>query len=195
MLLGADTRESSPWIAGVLAAALEQEGTAVENAGIITTPGVAYLTHKHGFHAGVVISASHNPWQDNGIKVFGSDGYKLPDETEIRIEEEIFRRIESAAEPQSARRRCVTRYRGKTTIDFLRSPRPRLAAGWFEAGGRLRQRCGVGRGAEIFSRAGRQVELENTARWPQHQRRLRSASSPVVAAATGPQAGGHGPHL
>ena len=49
VLLGADTRQSSPWIAGVLAAALEQEGTAVENAGIITTPGVAYLTHKHGF--------------------------------------------------------------------------------------------------------------------------------------------------
>ena len=49
------------------------------NAGVITTPGVAYLTRKHQFAAGVVISASHNPWQDNGIKVFGGDGYKLPD--------------------------------------------------------------------------------------------------------------------
>ena len=66
------------------------------NAGVITTPGVAYLTRKHQFAAGVVISASHNPWQDNGIKVFGGDGYKLPDATEMEIEEEIFRRLKDA---------------------------------------------------------------------------------------------------
>jgi phosphoglucosamine mutase len=65
----------------------------VESAGVITTPGVAFLARKHGFSAGVVISASHNPWQDNGIKVFGGDGYKLPDEQELGIENEIFRRL------------------------------------------------------------------------------------------------------
>ena len=54
---------------------------------------MAYLTRKHQLAAGVVISASHNPWQDNGIKVFGGDGYKLPDATEMAIEEEIFRHL------------------------------------------------------------------------------------------------------
>jgi phosphoglucosamine mutase len=71
----------------------------VLNAGVITTPGVAFLTRKHGLAAGVVISASHNPWQDNGIKVFGGDGYKLPDATEMAIEGEIFRRLEDSPAP------------------------------------------------------------------------------------------------
>lgn len=100
VLIGMDTRESSSWIAATLAAGLRAGGAAVESAGVITTPAIAYLARRHGFAAGVVISASHNPWQDNGIKVFGSDGYKLADETELRIEEEIFRRIEDAPAPQ-----------------------------------------------------------------------------------------------
>ncbi len=99
VLLGADTRESSPWISAVISAGLCKGGAEVLNAGIITTPGVAYLTRKHRFAAGVVISASHNPWQDNGIKVFGGDGYKLPDATEMAIEEEIFRRLEDSPPP------------------------------------------------------------------------------------------------
>jgi phosphoglucosamine mutase len=99
VLLGADTRESSPWISAVISAGLCREGTEVLNAGVITTPGVAYLTHKHRLAAGVVISASHNPWQDNGIKVFGGDGYKLPDATEMAIEEEIFRRLKNSPPP------------------------------------------------------------------------------------------------
>jgi phosphoglucosamine mutase len=96
VLLGSDTRESSPWITAVIAAGLQSGGAEVLNAGIITTPGVAYLTRKHQFAAGIVISASHNPWQDNGIKVFGGDGYKLPDATELEIEGEIFRRLKEA---------------------------------------------------------------------------------------------------
>ena len=96
VLLGSDTRESSPWITAVIAAGLQNGGAEVLNAGIITTPGVAYLTRKHQFAAGIVISASHNPWQDNGIKVFGGDGYKLPDATELEIEGEIFRRLKEA---------------------------------------------------------------------------------------------------
>jgi phosphoglucosamine mutase len=96
VLLGSDTRESSPWITAVIAAGLQSGGAEVLNAGIITTPGVAYLTRKHQLAAGIVISASHNPWQDNGIKVFGGDGYKLPDATELEIEGEIFRRLKEA---------------------------------------------------------------------------------------------------
>ena len=99
LLLGMDTRESSNWIAAVLSAGITDGGAKVENAGVITTPAIAYLARKHGFDAGVVISASHNPWQDNGIKVFGGNGYKLPDETELRMEGEIFRRLDGVTEP------------------------------------------------------------------------------------------------
>ena len=97
VLLGLDTRESGPWIAATLAAGLRSGGASVESAGIITTPAIAFLARKHGFSAGVVISASHNPWQDNGIKIFGGDGYKLPDETEIAIEAEIGRVLAASA--------------------------------------------------------------------------------------------------
>ncbi len=101
VLLGADTRESSPWISAVIAAGLQRGGAEVLNAGVITTPGVAYLTRKRKLAAGVVISASHNPWQDNGIKVFGGDGYKLPDATEMEIEGEIFRRLKEGSPPDT----------------------------------------------------------------------------------------------
>ena len=93
VVLGMDTRESGPWIAAALAAGLRDGGATVENAGVITTPAIAFLARKHGFSAGVVISASHNPWQDNGIKIFGGDGYKLPDEVELGIEGEIEKQI------------------------------------------------------------------------------------------------------
>ena len=91
VILGMDTRESGPWIAAALAAGLRAGGATIDNAGVITTPAIALLVRTHGFSAGVVISASHNPWRDNGIKVFGGDGYKLPDEVELGIEQEIER--------------------------------------------------------------------------------------------------------
>ncbi len=97
VLLGMDTRESSDWIAATLTAGLTSGGATVESAGVITTPAVAFLARFNGFSAGVVISASHNPWQDNGIKLFGPDGFKLPDVTEIAIEQEIFRQLENSA--------------------------------------------------------------------------------------------------
>ncbi|HEY6375343.1 MAG TPA: phosphoglucosamine mutase, partial [Edaphobacter sp.] len=97
VVLGMDTRESGAWIAATLTAGLTAGGALVESAGVITTPAIAFLTRTHGFGAGVVISASHNPWEDNGIKVFGADGYKLPDLTELAIEDEIFRRLEPGA--------------------------------------------------------------------------------------------------
>ncbi len=89
VLLGRDTRESGPWIAATLAEGMRQAGAQVESAGIVTTPAVAFLARAGGFDAGVVISASHNPWQDNGIKLFGADGFKLPDAVELAMEEEI----------------------------------------------------------------------------------------------------------
>ena len=98
-LLGRDTRESSPWIAATIAAALRKTGVRVESAGVVPTPAVAFLARTHGFDAGVVISASHNPWRDNGIKLFGPDGYKLPDATELAMEDEIVRHAEEAKVP------------------------------------------------------------------------------------------------
>src|ERR1700679_381798 len=91
VLMGLDTRETCPWIAATLASGLRAAGAHVDSAGIITTPAIAFLARQHGFSAGVVIPASHNPWQDNGIKIFGGNGYKLPDETELSIEQEIDR--------------------------------------------------------------------------------------------------------
>jgi phosphoglucosamine mutase len=99
VLLGMDTRESSGWIAATLTAGLTEGGASVESAGVITTPAIAFLAHVHGFAAGVVISASHNPWQDNGIKLFGPDGYKLHDAVELAIEEEIFRQLTGLTTP------------------------------------------------------------------------------------------------
>jgi phosphoglucosamine mutase len=102
ILLGMDTRESGEWIAATITAGLQAGGATVESAGVIPTPGIAFLTRSKGFSAGVVISASHNPWQDNGIKVFAADGYKLPDAIELGIEEEIFRHRETAVAPDPA---------------------------------------------------------------------------------------------
>jgi phosphoglucosamine mutase len=89
-VIGQDTRESSAWIADRVSAGLAAVGVEVHSAGVITTPGIAYLARSRGMAAGVVISASHNPWTDNGIKVFSGDGFKLSDARELEIEKEIF---------------------------------------------------------------------------------------------------------
>jgi len=83
---------------------LASRNVEAQSAGVITTPGVAYLARSRKFDAGVVISASHNPWTDNGIKVFSGDGFKLPDSHELSIEQEIFsllQKHESHREPDS----------------------------------------------------------------------------------------------
>jgi phosphoglucosamine mutase len=131
LLMGQDTRESSDWIAATLTAALTAGGATVESAGVITTPAVAYLTRAHGFAAGIVISASHNPWQDNGIKLFGHDGYKLPDSTELAIEAEIFRRLASPAFKQqlttSSQQPAVNEADRASYIRFLLAAVPSLS--------------------------------------------------------------------
>ena len=101
VVIGQDTRESSAWMADTLISGLRDSGVETASAGVVPTPAVAYLAHTHGFSAGVVISASHNPWRDNGIKVFGGDGYKLPDEIELEIETEIFALLKEEIAPKS----------------------------------------------------------------------------------------------
>src|SRR5579872_6477564 len=99
VVIGQDTRESSPRIADAVTAGLNSWGVEVQSAGVITTPGIAFLARTHAFSAGIVISASHNPWHDNGIKVFGGDGYKLSDAIELEVEQKIFSQLENMGQP------------------------------------------------------------------------------------------------
>jgi phosphoglucosamine mutase len=89
IIIGRDTRESGPAIESALAKGAVDAGGEVESAGVITTPGVAFLARTGGFDAGVVISASHNPFADNGIKVFSPSGRKIPDAMERKIEQDL----------------------------------------------------------------------------------------------------------
>ncbi len=87
ILIGKDTRLSGDMLEGALIAGLCSVGANVKLLGVVPTPAVAYLVKKYGADAGVMISASHNPFEFNGIKIFSSEGYKLPDDLENRIEE------------------------------------------------------------------------------------------------------------
>jgi len=100
VVIGMDTRESGSWIAAQVAGGLARRGVGVRFAGVTTTPGVAYLTRTNHFVAGVMISASHNPYRDNGIKLFSHSGYKLPDTEEHAIEQQMFALLEAGLEPQ-----------------------------------------------------------------------------------------------
>jgi phosphoglucosamine mutase len=85
-VIGRDTRESGTWIEDELARGLSAEGAIVVSAGVVPTPAIAYLARTEGFDAGIVISASHNPYEDNGIKVFGGSGTKLTEQLEASVE-------------------------------------------------------------------------------------------------------------
>ncbi len=165
VLLGRDTRESSPWIAATLAAGLRSAGARVESAGIVTTPAVAFLARKHGFHAGVVISASHNPWRDNGIKLFGADGFKLVDALELAMEDEIFHHASQIAAPDPSALPPVEDNPAFQSdyIQFLIDCVPGLSL----AGQRIVADCANGAAVavapELFRRLGGQVTLLNIA--------------------------------
>src|SRR6266404_9305534 len=96
-LVGMDTRESGPHIAAILAAGLKESGVDVTLAGVLTTPGVACLVRQNDFDAGVVISASHNPFHDNGVKLFSHAGMKFPDAVEEELEAGILKHLDEPA--------------------------------------------------------------------------------------------------
>ncbi|NLB53474.1 MAG: phosphoglucosamine mutase, partial [Syntrophomonadaceae bacterium] len=100
ILVGKDTRISCDMLEAALIAGICSTGADVLTAGIIPTPAVAYLTRKYQASCGIVISASHNPVEDNGIKFFGFNGYKLPDETEDIIEELVLKGTSDLIRPQ-----------------------------------------------------------------------------------------------
>ena len=156
ILVGADTRESSPWIAELVAGGLERSGARVRYAGVVTTPGVAYLTRTGPFVAGVMISASHNPYQDNGIKVFTHTGFKLPDAEEHAIEQEIFRQRERGVAPTPAKI-AVDEDLNRQYLEYLFS-----TAGVRFDGVTLAMDCGNGAasllGPRLFRRLGADVK-------------------------------------
>ena len=119
VLIGADTRESGPWIAETVAGGLASAGVRARFAGVITTPGIAYLTRTRPFAAGVMISASHNPYRDNGLKVFGHSGFKLPDGEEHTIEQEILRTRDGVT-PVTAKLAIEEEF-ARQYLDFLMS--------------------------------------------------------------------------
>ena len=155
VVIGMDTRESGSWIAAQVAGGLARRGVRVRFAGVTTTPGVAYLTRTNSFVAGVMISASHNPYRDNGIKVFGHSGYKLPDDEEHAIEQEIFAFLEAGVNPQPI---ALEPDPGLDChyIDYLIS-----TAGGSFAGLRMVADCGNGSASglapELFGRLGAEV--------------------------------------
>ena len=165
VLLGRDTRASSPEIAAMLAAGIRQAGVGVESAGVVPTPAVALLVRTHGFQAGAVISASHNPWRDNGIKLFGADGYKLPDAQELAIEEEILQHASTAVPPDQASLAPVQDNPSMLSdyLDFLLKTAPGLSL----EGLRIVADCANGAAAAVapalFARLGGEVTLLNIA--------------------------------
>ena len=89
VIMGSDTRVSGYMLRSALTAGLTSMGIDIDFVGVIPTPAVAYITQAKGAEAGIMISASHNPAKDNGIKIFANDGCKLPDEIELELEKLI----------------------------------------------------------------------------------------------------------
>jgi phosphoglucosamine mutase len=107
VIVGRDTRASGEMLESAIAAGLAASGVQVLLSGVIPTPAVAFLAPFHEALFGIMITASHNPYQDNGIKFFGANGYKLSDEAEIAIESDYF----SSAAPQLAVGKSIGRIR------------------------------------------------------------------------------------
>jgi len=156
VLIGMDTRESGPQIAQQIAAGLGAEGVAAKSAGVLTTPGVAYLVRSEKFSAGAVISASHNPYHDNGVKLFAATGMKFPDEVEERLERDIPRFAESPHAQRVNLQREASLH--EKYLEFLRS---RAIPGANLAGMKLVLDCANGAastfGPELFRALGATV--------------------------------------
>jgi phosphoglucosamine mutase len=123
VLIGKDTRISGYLLEAALEAGLSAAGVDVMLSGPLPTPGVAYLTRALRLSAGVVISASHNPYEDNGIKFFSADGNKLPDETELRIEHALDEPMGCVGSDQLGRARRIEDAAGRY-VEFCKSSFP-----------------------------------------------------------------------
>lgn len=171
IVIGRDTRESGPDIERALAGGATAAGAQVISAGVITTPGVAFVTRTEGFDAGVVISASHNPYRDNGIKVFSPSGKKLADEMERRVEDDLaaaVRRAGPEQRPPDGRPKAYDGYEDREShyreryINYLAED---VGRGVKLDGLRVALDCANGAASdlapELFKRLGAQVEVIN----------------------------------
>jgi phosphoglucosamine mutase len=120
IVTGRDTRESGPWIEQAFIAGAREAGARCQSAGVITTPGVAFLTRTLPADAGVVISASHNPYHDNGIKIFSPSGRKLDDATERLIEADLHS-AKTPEEPKRAAQGFLLTEEGEETLEESRA--------------------------------------------------------------------------
>jgi phosphoglucosamine mutase len=128
VVIGMDTRESGSWIAEHVAGGLAQGGVRARHAGLISTPGLAFVAKTGPFAAGIMISASHNPYQDNGVKIFDHSGFKLPDQQEHVLEGHIFgwTQLGKAFTPQPL---AVDESLDRTYIEHLAGTLPEGLAG------------------------------------------------------------------
>jgi len=157
VLLGMDTRESGPHIAQLLTAGLQAAGASAEFAAVITTPGVACLVRENDFQAGVVISASHNPYHDNGVKLFSHEGMKFPDAMEEELEAEIIR-LRGGPAPAKL---PTLEARHQLHVEYLEFLRSRVIPGAKLSGMRMVLDCANGAayqlGPELFRSLGADV--------------------------------------
>jgi phosphoglucosamine mutase len=119
LLVGRDTRESGAWIEAEFAHGASAEGARVTSIGVVPTPAIAYLTRSDSFDAGVVISASHNPYQDNGIKIFSGTGEKFTERLERQVEQIVADR--SWHVPDGAAREVTGVHLVDSYLDHLRA--------------------------------------------------------------------------
>jgi len=148
VLIGRDTRESGPHIAERIAHGLRAAGAEPVSAGVLTTPGVAWLVSREGFAAGVVISASHNPYHDNGVKLISSSGMKFPDAVEAVIEGVILSR--NGAEPPAQPARTIADHGDeKLHEDYLAGLRAAVFPGAKLAGMKIVLDCANGAASKL----------------------------------------------
>jgi phosphoglucosamine mutase len=156
VLIGRDTRESGPHIAERIARGLAAAGVEPISAGVLTTPGVAWLVNREGFAAGVVISASHNPYHDNGVKLISANGMKFADAVEAELE----RFILSSNEPAEARNAMQLHDNEKIDDDYLDGLRAAVLPGANLAGMKIVMDCANGASSKLAPRLFRSLGAE-----------------------------------
>lgn len=156
VLIGRDTRESGPHIAERIARGLATAGAEPVSAGVLTTPGVAWLVNREGFAAGVVISASHNPYHDNGVKLISSTGMKFPDVVETILEATIL----TSREPLEAASQMQLHDNEKIDDDYLDGLRESVLPGAKFAGMKIVLDCANGAASKLAPRLFRSLGAE-----------------------------------
>jgi phosphoglucosamine mutase len=156
VLIGRDTRESGPHIVERIASGLAAGGSKPVSAGVLTTPGVAWLVNREGFAAGVVISASHNPYHDNGVKLISSTGMKFPDAVEAELEKYVL----ASRDPISAEKVLHLHDNEKIDDDYLAGLASAVLPGAKLAGMKIVLDCANGAASNLAPRLFRSLEAD-----------------------------------